>query len=86
MCAKEPERAARFLVDNGYTPLSYEIVLGGFPGRAFAAWREFNPEDTMRFYALRLKDAGLVKSTPDELIARATDWRYLNEIKRELGV
>ena len=40
----------------------------------------------MRFYALRLKEAGLIKSTPDELIARATDWRYLNEIKQELGV
>jgi hypothetical protein len=32
------------------------------------------------------KQAGLVKSTPDELIALATDWHYLNQIKRELGV
>ena len=40
----------------------------------------------MRFFALRLREAGLVKSTPDELIARATDWRYLDQIKRELAV
>jgi NitT/TauT family transport system substrate-binding protein len=85
VCAREPERAARYLVDKGYTQVTYESTLDGIPGRAFAAWREFDPEDTMRFYALRLKEAGLVKSAPDELIARATDWRYLNEIKRELG-
>ena len=86
VCATEPERAARYLVDKGHTIFPYESALDGIPGRAYAAWREFNPEDTLRFYALRLKEAGLVKSTPDELIARATDWRYLNEIKRELAV
>jgi NitT/TauT family transport system substrate-binding protein len=85
VCAREPERAARYLVEKGFTKLPYDLALDGIPGRAYAAWREFNPEDTMRFYALRLKEAGLVKSTPDELISRATDWRYLNEIKRELG-
>jgi len=86
VCAREPERAARYLVDRGLTALPYDLALDGIPGPSYTAWREFNPEDTMRFYALRLKDAGLIKSTPDELIARATDWSYLNEIKRELGV
>jgi len=86
LCAKEPERAARYLVDKGLTPFTYDQALDGISGPSYAAWREFDPEDTMRFYALRLKEAGLVKSTPDELIARATDWRYLNQIKRELAV
>ncbi|MDP9238718.1 MAG: ABC transporter substrate-binding protein [Chloroflexota bacterium] len=86
VCAKEPERAARYLVDKGYTQVTYESTLDAIPGRAYTAWREFEPEDTIRFYALRLKEAGLVKGTPDDLIARATDWRYLNEIKRELAV
>jgi NitT/TauT family transport system substrate-binding protein len=86
VCAREPERAARYLVDRGFTTWNYDVTLDAIDARTFAAWREFNPEDTMRFNALRLKDAGLVKSNPDELIARATDWRYLNEIKRELGV
>jgi NitT/TauT family transport system substrate-binding protein len=53
---------------------------------SYASWRDFNPEDTMRFVALRLKEAGIVNETPDELIARAADWRYLEEIKRELAV
>ncbi len=86
VCAKEPERAAHYLVDNGRTTFDYERALDGIPGRAFAAWREFDPADTLRFLALRLGEARLVKITPDQLIARATDWRYLNEIKRELGV
>jgi len=86
VCATEPERAARYLVDKGYTTFDYDLALDGIPGPSYAAWREFNPEDTMRFYALRLKEAGLIKSSPDELIARATDWRYLEEIRRELAV
>ena len=26
----------------------------------------------------------MVKSTPQEIIAEGTDWRFLNELKREL--
>ncbi|MEX2247267.1 MAG: ABC transporter substrate-binding protein [Dehalococcoidia bacterium] len=86
LCAREPERAARYVVDRGFTPYTYDEALDTITGVSYAAWREFNPADTLRFFALRLKEAGLVKSTPDELIARATDWRYLEDIKRELGV
>jgi NitT/TauT family transport system substrate-binding protein len=38
----------------------------------------------MRFYALRLHEAGMIKSTPQEIIAAGSDWRFLNELKREL--
>ncbi len=86
LCAKEPERAARYLVDNDASFGTYDFMLDTITRLSYAAWREFDPEDTVRFYALRLKEAGLVKSTPDELIARATDWRYLDAIKRELAV
>jgi len=87
VCAREPQRAARYLVDRGFTVLPYdEGLIDGIHAPSYASWRDFDPEDTMRFYALRLRDAGLVKSTPDELIARAADFRYLNEIKRELEV
>ncbi len=47
-------------------------------------WREFDAEDTMRFFALRLHEVGMIKSSPNELIAKGTDWRFLNELKREL--
>ena len=38
----------------------------------------------MRFYALRLRDVGLIKSSPQKIIAEGTDWRFLNEFKKEL--
>jgi NitT/TauT family transport system substrate-binding protein len=47
-------------------------------------WREYDAEDTVRFYALRLGEAGMVRSTPQEIIAAGTDWRFFNELKREL--
>jgi hypothetical protein len=42
------------------------------------------PETRRFFYALRLHDVGMIKSTPQQLIAQGTDWRFLNELKREL--
>ena len=51
----------------------------------YALWREYDVEDTVRFYALRgAYELGLVKSTPQKIIAKNTDWRFLNEVKREL--
>ena len=47
-------------------------------------WREYDPEDSLRFYALRLHEIGMVKSTPSKIIAGGTDWRFLNELTREL--
>jgi len=47
-------------------------------------WREYDAEDTLRFYALRMRDVGFSKSSPQKIIAESTDWRFLNELKREL--
>jgi hypothetical protein len=30
------------------------------------------------------RDVGLIKSTPQKIIADGTDWRFLDELKREL--
>ena len=82
-CAAEPERAAQRLVDGGFTP-RYAYALQTLTDLPYDRWREYDPEDTMRFYALRLHEAGMITSTPNQLIAEATDWRFLNELKREL--
>jgi NitT/TauT family transport system substrate-binding protein len=47
-------------------------------------WRDYDAEDALRFYALRLYETGPIKSGPQKIIADGTDWRFLNEIKREL--
>ena len=50
----------------------------------YGKWREYNPEETLRFYALRLREAGMVKSSPQNLIAQGTDWRFLDQLKKEM--
>jgi NitT/TauT family transport system substrate-binding protein len=83
LCTTEPERVARLLVDRKYTP-RYDYVLQVLKELPYGKWREYDPEDTVRFYALRLHEAGLVKSSPQKLIAQASDWRLLNELRKEL--
>lgn len=83
LCASNPELVARQLVDRKFTD-TYDHALEGLRDARFDRWREFDPEDTMRFYALRMRDVGFLKATPKQIIANGTDWRFLNEIKREL--
>jgi NitT/TauT family transport system substrate-binding protein len=83
LCASEPERAARLLVDGGFTP-SYDYALQTLKDVPYDRWREYDAEDTIRFYALRMRDAGFIKSTPHQIIAENADWRFLYELKREL--
>src|SRR5205823_1079846 len=52
-CATEPERAARQLVDKGFTS-RYDYALQTLIDNPYDKWREYDPEDTLRFYALRL--------------------------------
>jgi NitT/TauT family transport system substrate-binding protein len=83
MCALEPERAARALVDKGFAS-RYDYARQIMKDVVYDKWRDYDPEDTLRFYALRLHEAGMVKSTPQKIIAPGTDWRFLKELRKEL--
>ncbi len=83
VCAQEPDRAARLMADKGYAA-SYDYALQTLKALPYNRWRELNPEDTVRFYALRLHEVGMVKGGPQKIIAQGTDWRFLNELKQEL--
>jgi NitT/TauT family transport system substrate-binding protein len=83
ICAAEPERAARYLVDRGVTE-RYDYALQTLNQLPDDVWRELDPEDSLRFCALRLHEAGMIKSSPNRIIAEGTDWRFLDELKREL--
>jgi NitT/TauT family transport system substrate-binding protein len=85
LCVAEPERVARRLVDGGFTS-RYDYALQTLTEVPYGKWREYDPEDTLRFYALRLYEAGMITSTPQKIIAEGTDWRFLNQLKRELKV
>ena len=82
-CAAEPARAARHLVDGGFTS-RYDYALQAMQDVVYDKWRDYDAEDTVRFNALLLREAGLIKSTPQKIIAEGTDWRFLDELKREL--
>jgi NitT/TauT family transport system substrate-binding protein len=83
LCAVEPARVARRLVDGGFTD-RYDYALQTLSELPYDKWQEYDAEDTVRFYALRLHEAGLIKSTPQKIVADGTDWRFFNELKREL--
>jgi NitT/TauT family transport system substrate-binding protein len=74
---------SRRLVDSGYLP-GYDRTLQILNELKYDAWREYDAEDSMRFYALRMQEVGFIKSSPQEIIAKGTDRRFLNELKREL--
>jgi NitT/TauT family transport system substrate-binding protein len=83
MCALEPERVAQFMVEKGHVE-RYDSTLETLKDLPYNRWREYGPEDTVRFYALRLHEVGMITSSPQKLITQGTDWRFLNELKKEL--
>ena len=83
LCASDPANAARQLVDRGFAQ-RYDYALQTLKDNPYDKWREYDPEDTLRFYSLRMHEVGFIKATPQQIIADGTDWRFLNELKREL--
>jgi NitT/TauT family transport system substrate-binding protein len=80
-CAAEPERAARLIADKGH---AYKYALQTMNEIQYARWPDYDVEDAVRFYALRLREAGMIKAPPAKIIGQSTDWRFFNELKREL--
>lgn len=85
LCVSQPARMAQLLVEQGYTK-RFDYALQALSELRYDVWRDYDHEDSLLFYALRLYEAGLIKSDPQKLIAEHTDWRFLNELKRELKV
>jgi NitT/TauT family transport system substrate-binding protein len=83
LCAQEPERVARYLVAKDYAS-SFDIALNVVSSLPYRRWRDAHPEDTVRFHALRLHEVGMIRSVPQAILENGTDWRFLDELKREL--
>jgi NitT/TauT family transport system substrate-binding protein len=83
LCVTDPARIARQLVESGIAP-RYDYAVQTLRELPYDKWREYDAEDSIRFYALQLHEAAQIKSTPNKIIADGTDWRFLNEVKREL--
>ena len=83
ICDSDPLKVARYLSDKLYEP-RFQVGLELMKRLPYNRWRGDNPEDTIRFHALRLHEVGMIKSAPSKIIAQGTDWRFLNELKKEL--
>ena len=84
VCALEPARSARTLVDKWYPATNYDYALQTIKEIPYGHWREYDPEDTVRFYALRMNEVGMIRTSPQKILAQGTDWRFLRELKKEL--
>jgi NitT/TauT family transport system substrate-binding protein len=84
LCVSEPALVAQRIVERGFTA-RHDYAVQTLADVPYNRWRDYDPEDTIRFYALRLREAGMVKSSPAKIIADGSDWRFLNEVRRELG-
>jgi NitT/TauT family transport system substrate-binding protein len=83
LCVSQPKLVARQLVDTGVTD-SYDLALESLGDLRYDRWRDFDIEETIRFYALRMQEVGMSKTSPNKIIADGTDWRFIDELKREL--
>jgi NitT/TauT family transport system substrate-binding protein len=83
LCSTEPASTAKWLVERGFAQ-RYDYALKTLQDVLYDAWRSYDPEDTVLFYALRMREAGLISSTPEQIVKRGTDWHFLNEVKRAL--
>ncbi|MEQ1949857.1 ABC transporter substrate-binding protein [Mesorhizobium sp. CN2-181] len=83
LCASDPQLAARQMVEREFVP-SYDYALQTLKDIRYDRWRDFDPEDSLRFYTLRMQETGMIKSSPQQIIADGADWRFLDELKREL--
>ena len=83
ICALEPERAARSVLASGVAK-RYDYALQTMQDVPYGLWREYDPEDTIRFYALRLHEIGMIQSTPQTIIENGTDWSFFFNLKKTL--
>lgn len=83
ICAVASEKVAKSIVGKGLSN-NYDYALEAIKSLPYGRWREFDAEDTVRFWSLRLHEAGMIRSSPQKIISQGTDWRFWKELKQEL--
>jgi NitT/TauT family transport system substrate-binding protein len=83
LCGRQPEQSVRLIVDRGFIE-GYDYALQTLNENPYGQWREYDAEDSVRFYALRLNELGMIKRDPKRILAEGTDFRFFDEVRREL--
>ncbi len=85
--ANDPGLALKVLMEKGiWKKAETKYILQSIKEIPWDKWRDYNPEETIRFYALRLHEVGMIKTSPDEFIKKHADWSVLNSLKKELAM
>jgi NitT/TauT family transport system substrate-binding protein len=87
LVSQDPAMAAQMLVDWKLRKADdQKFVAQAFNEIPYDKWRHYGPEDTIRFWALRLKELGIIKYSPEEFISKNTDWSHIASLKKEMGM
>ena len=87
LVSQDPEMAAQLLVDRKLRKADdQEFMAQALREIPYDKWRDYSPEDTIRFWALRLKELGMIKYPPQEIISKNTDWSHIASLKNEMGM
>jgi NitT/TauT family transport system substrate-binding protein len=84
---KDLRGAAKATADKGTyksTPAVTEQIIYDIIKDESFDWRQYDPDDTVRFFALRLADAKLVKKTPQQILTDGADFAYFRQLRKEL--
>ena len=84
LCSRDPQTAASIISQHGEEFGERELILRSLNAIPYDAWRNYDVEASLRFYALRLHEAGLVNRTPQELLKIASDFGMFEDLKLEL--
>jgi NitT/TauT family transport system substrate-binding protein len=82
-CASDPQAAAKDMVAKGFAK-NYDYALQALTEGRYTTWRDYDAEDSLRFWGLRMQETSIIDANPNDIIATGTDWRFLEELKREL--
>lgn len=83
-CAAEPDAVGEYLAGRGFA-LNIEHARKIMRHIPWAKWRDYDPEEAIRFYALRLKETGVIELSPEEIIDRGADWRFVESLRGEFA-
>lgn len=84
---ENPELATQKMIDKKIRNESErKYVLQALKDIPYDKWRDYDPEETIRFFALRLREVGMMQTTPEDFIKQSTDWSFLNSLRDELAL
>ena len=87
LVSQDPEMAAQLLVDRKLSKADdQEFMAQALREIPYDKWKDYGPEDTIRFWAVRLNELGIIKHSPQDFISKNTDWSHIASLKKEMGM